>query len=106
MMREGAERTGDEVGDGTSTTLVAHTILEVGVRNLAAGASAVDLKLVLDRGLRVTVASLKTTRARILERHADKRDFVLRSASRLEKLDSIPVGIFDSDLPTARGLKR
>ncbi|HZJ44727.1 MAG TPA: chaperonin GroEL [Pyrinomonadaceae bacterium] len=60
MIREAAERTGDEVGDGTSTsTLVAHTILAEGIRNLAAGASAVDLKRGLDRGLRVAIAALK-----------------------------------------------
>lgn len=60
MIRETAERTGDEVGDGTSTsTVLAHAILAEGVRNLAAGASAVDLKRGLDRGLRVAVASLK-----------------------------------------------
>ena len=50
----------DEVGDGTSTaTLVAHAILADRIRNLAAGASAVDLKRGLDRGLRIAVASLK-----------------------------------------------
>jgi chaperonin GroEL len=60
MIREAAERTGGEVGDGTSTaTLVAHAILADGIRNLAAGASAVDLKRGLDRGLRIAVASLK-----------------------------------------------
>jgi chaperonin GroEL len=38
---------------------VAHAILAEGIRNLAAGASAVDLKRGLDRGLRIAVASLK-----------------------------------------------
>ena len=60
MICEAAERTGEEVGDGTSTaTVLAHAILAEGVRNLAAGASAVDLKRGLDRGLRVAVAALK-----------------------------------------------
>jgi chaperonin GroEL len=60
MMREAAERTGDKVGDGTSTaTILAHAIFAEGVRNLAAGASAVDLKRGLDRGLRVAVAQLR-----------------------------------------------
>src|ERR1019366_1388650 len=46
MIRQAAERTGDAVGDGTSTSaiLVAHAIYAEGVRNVAAGASAVDLK--------------------------------------------------------------
>lgn len=60
MMREAAERTGDKVGDGTSTaTILAHAIFAEGVRNLAAGASAVDLKRGLDRGLRVAVEQLR-----------------------------------------------
>ncbi len=60
MIRQAAERTGDAVGDGTSTaTLLAHAIFADGVRNVVAGASAVDLKRGLDRGLSVTVASLR-----------------------------------------------
>ena len=61
MMREAAERTGDAVGDGTSTaTILAHTILADGVRNVAAGASAIDLKRGLDRGLHIAVEALRS----------------------------------------------
>jgi chaperonin GroEL len=60
MMREAAERTGDAVGDGTSTsTLLAHAIYAEGVKNVAAGAGAVDLKRGLDRGLKVAVAAIR-----------------------------------------------
>jgi chaperonin GroEL len=60
MIREAAERTGDEVGDGTSTsTILAQTIFADGVRNVAAGASGIDLKRGLDRGLRVVVDALR-----------------------------------------------
>lgn len=60
MIREAAERTGDAVGDGTSTaTVLAHAIFAEGVRNVAAGASGVDLKRGLDRGLLVTVKKLR-----------------------------------------------
>jgi chaperonin GroEL len=56
MVREAAERTCDTVGDGTtSSTLLAHAVLSEGVRNIAAGASAVDLNRGLARGLRVAV---------------------------------------------------
>lgn len=52
MLRQAAERTGDAVGDGTSTsTVLAHAILADGIRNVVAGASAIDLKRGLDRGL-------------------------------------------------------
>ena len=60
VVREAAEKTGDAVGDGTSTaTILAYAIYSEGLRNLAAGASAVDLKRGLDRGLRVAVESIK-----------------------------------------------
>src|SRR6516165_2610491 len=40
MMREAAERTGESVGDGTTTsTVLAHTIFSEGARNVVAGAS-------------------------------------------------------------------
>ncbi|HXC57953.1 MAG TPA: TCP-1/cpn60 chaperonin family protein, partial [Steroidobacteraceae bacterium] len=60
MLRQAAERTGDVVGDGTSTaTILAHAIFAEGVRNVAAGASAIDLKRGLDRGLQVAIKTLK-----------------------------------------------
>jgi chaperonin GroEL len=61
MIREASERTGDTVGDGTSTSaILAHAIFAEGLHNVAAGASAVDLKRGLDRGLRVAVKALQS----------------------------------------------
>jgi chaperonin GroEL len=60
MIREAAERTANVVGDGTTTaTLLAHAILAAGVADVAAGASAIELKRGLDRGLRAAVASIR-----------------------------------------------
>src|SRR3974390_3816941 len=54
MIREAAERTGDAVGDGTSTSaILAQAIFAEGLHNVAAGASAVELKRGLDPGLPV-----------------------------------------------------
>jgi chaperonin GroEL len=59
MIREAAERTGEAVGDGTTTSaLLAHAIFAEGLHNVAAGASAVELRRGLDRGLRVAVEAL------------------------------------------------
>ncbi len=59
MMREAAERTGDAVGDGTTTSIVlAHAIFAEGLHNVAAGASAIELKRGLERGMRASVESL------------------------------------------------
>jgi chaperonin GroEL len=60
MIRQAAERTGEAVGDGTSTaTVLANSILAEGVRNVTAGASGVDLKRGLDRGLKVAVEGIR-----------------------------------------------
>jgi chaperonin GroEL len=60
MLREAAVRTGDLVGDGTTTsTLLAFSILSEGARNVAAGASAIDLKRGVDAGVRVAVEAIR-----------------------------------------------
>ncbi|MGI9355013.1 MAG: chaperonin GroEL [Rhizobiaceae bacterium] len=60
MLRVAAEQTGDMVGDGTSTaTVLAHAIFADGVRNVVAGASAIDLKKGLDRASQIAIRTLK-----------------------------------------------
>jgi chaperonin GroEL len=60
MLREAAERTAEAVGDGTSTaTVLAHAIFAEGLRNIAAGASAIDLKRGLDRGAKTAVQAIR-----------------------------------------------
>lgn len=59
MIRQAAEKTGDVVGDGTTTaTILAYAIYSEGLKNVAAGASAIDLKRGLERGLELAVESL------------------------------------------------
>jgi chaperonin GroEL len=60
LLRGAAERTGEAAGDGTTTsTLLAHAIVADGMRNIAAGASAIDIKRGLDRAVRVAIDALK-----------------------------------------------
>jgi chaperonin GroEL len=60
MLRQAAEKTGEMVGDGTSTaTILAHAIFADGVRNVVAGASAIDIKRGLDRAAQRAVETLK-----------------------------------------------
>lgn len=60
MLRQAAEKTGEIVGDGTSTaTILAQAIFADGLRNVVAGASAIDVKRGLDRGLKRAVKALK-----------------------------------------------
>jgi chaperonin GroEL len=60
MLRQAAEKTGEAVGDGTSTAVIlAHAMFSDGVRNVVAGASAIDLKRGLERAVKATVDQLK-----------------------------------------------
>ena len=60
MLRQAAEKTGEMVGDGTSTaTILAYAILADGLRNVVAGASAIDIKRGLDRATRSAIESLR-----------------------------------------------
>jgi chaperonin GroEL len=60
VLRQAAEKTGDVVGDGTSTsTVLAHAIVADGIRNVVAGASAIDLKRGLDRATAAAVEALR-----------------------------------------------
>ena len=60
MLRQAAEKTGDMVGDGTSTAaILAHAIFADGVRNVVAGASAIDIKRGLDRAAKRVIEVLR-----------------------------------------------
>jgi chaperonin GroEL len=60
MLRGAAERTGEAVGDGTTTSMIlAHVMLAEGIRNVAAGASAVELKRGLDRAAHAAIELLR-----------------------------------------------
>ncbi len=60
MLRQAAEKTGDMVGDGTSTaTILAHAMFADGVRNVVAGASAIDIKRGLDRAAKRAIEALR-----------------------------------------------
>src|SRR3974390_2554170 len=60
VLRQAAGKTGDLVGDGTSTsTVLAHAVFSDGVRNVVAGASAIDLKRGLDRAAKAAIEALR-----------------------------------------------
>ncbi|MFN7931882.1 MAG: chaperonin GroEL [Bryobacteraceae bacterium] len=74
MIREAAERTGSAVGDGTSTaTVLAYALYADGIRNVAAGASAIELKHGLDRGLKAAVDSLKAMSRPVRDPHEQEQ---------------------------------
>lgn len=86
MLREAAERTGDVVGDGTSTsTILAHAIFAEGLKNVAAGASAIDLKRGLDRGLAAAVEAVRGL-SRPVVTHQEKVNVAAISAHNDERI--------------------
>ena len=60
MVREVASKTNDQAGDGTTTaTVLAQSIINVGLKNVAAGANPMDLKRGIDKAVEVVVNDLK-----------------------------------------------
>ena len=59
MVREVAQRTNDEAGDGTTTaTVLAQCIVREGVKAVAAGMNPMDLKRGIDEAIKVVVSDL------------------------------------------------
>ena len=95
MMREAADRTGEAVGDGTSTsTILAHAIFSEGLRNVAAGASAVDLKRGIDRGVRAAVDALRAL-SRPVSSRKEKAQVATLSAHNDEKIGELIADAFE-----------
>ena len=60
MVREVASKTNDDAGDGTTTaTVLAQSLISVGIKNVTAGANPMDLKRGMDSAVEKVVASLK-----------------------------------------------
>jgi len=60
MMKEVASKTSDNAGDGTTTaTVLAQSMISVGLKNVTAGANPMDLKRGIDKAVVKVVESLK-----------------------------------------------
>jgi chaperonin GroEL len=60
LVKEVASKTGDDAGDGTTTaTVLAQSIINVGLKNVAAGANPMDLKRGIDKAVAKVVESIK-----------------------------------------------
>jgi chaperonin GroEL len=61
MVKEVASKTGDDAGDGTTTaTVLAQSIVSVGLKNVTAGANPMDLKRGIDKAVEAVVANIKS----------------------------------------------
>lgn len=60
LVKEVASKTGDDAGDGTTTaTVLAQAIINVGLKNVAAGANPMDIKRGIDKAVEAVVGSIK-----------------------------------------------
>lgn len=60
LVKEVASKTADNAGDGTTTaTVLAQSIFNVGIKNVAAGANPMDLKRGIDKAVAAVVKRLK-----------------------------------------------
>ena len=60
LVKEVASKTGDDAGDGTTTaTVLAQSIINVGLKNVTAGANPMDLKRGIDKAVAAVVAAIK-----------------------------------------------
>ena len=60
LVKEVASKTGDDAGDGTTTaTVLAQSIINVGLKNVAAGANPMDIKRGIDKAVAVVVENIK-----------------------------------------------
>ena len=60
MVKEVASKTNEQAGDGTTTaTVLAQAIINVGIKNVTAGANPMDLKRGIDNAVSAVVADLK-----------------------------------------------
>jgi chaperonin GroEL len=60
LVKEVASKTGDDAGDGTTTaTVLAQSIIGVGLKNVTAGANPMDLKRGIDKAVAKVVESIK-----------------------------------------------
>ena len=82
MVKEVASKTGDDAGDGTTTaTILAQSIINVGLKNVTAGANPMDLKRGIDRAGAEVVKNLEKQKEAVGENYDKIRQVARISAN-------------------------
>ena len=85
MVKEVASKTGDDAGDGTTTaTVLAQSIVNVGLKNVTAGANPMDLKRGIDTAVEAVVANIKE-QSQIIGEDSDKIQQVAKISANNDK---------------------
>ncbi len=86
VLKEVVSRTNDEIGDGSSTiTILAQAIVNVGLKNIAAGANPIDVKRGIDKAVKLIVANLK-------EQSVDITDKLIKSVATISANNDSEIG--------------
>ena len=71
MVKEVAAKTNDQAGDGTTTaTVLAQAIINVGLKNVTAGANPMDIKRGIDKAVAAVVENLRAQSQEVGEDYA------------------------------------
>ncbi len=90
MVKEVASKTGDDAGDGTTTaTVLAQSIIGVGLKNVTAGANPMDLKRGIDKAVTKVVESLKAQSQNIGDDYNKIKQVAKVSANGDEEIGSL-----------------
>ena len=87
LVKEVASKTGDDAGDGTTTaTVLAQSIIAVGLKNVAAGANPMDLKRGIDKAVAAVVEGIKGMSEEVGDDFKKIEDVARVSANNDEKI--------------------
>ena len=90
LVKEVASKTGDDAGDGTTTaTVLAQSIIGVGLKNVAAGANPMDLKRGIDKAVAAVVENIKSMSEEVGDDYKKIEDVARVSANNDEKIGSL-----------------
>lgn len=70
LVKSVASKTGDDAGDGTTTaTILAQSIVNVGLKNVTAGANPMDLKRGIDKAVAAVVEYIKNNAEKVVDNY-------------------------------------
>ncbi len=70
LVKSVASKTGDDAGDGTTTaTILAQSIINVGLKNVTAGANPMDLKRGIDKAVDAVVDYIKNNAEKVVDNY-------------------------------------
>lgn len=90
IIREASSKTNEDAGDGTtSSAVLARSIVEVGLKNVAAGANPIDVKRGIDKAVESVVKSIAKQSKKIADSDDEIKQIATISANNDEKIGTL-----------------